>query len=187
MTQELTDQELIARVRDGQMAKEVALDTLFRRHNSNLVFHVDQKFRGDPDAAEDAAQMAWRILVRSFDQLPTNQRSVLAWLCKAAEREARRRRNLRAVPHGSDTYEVADVRPAGPEELTGRELDKEQDECLASLTPEQRELVRLKGELGLTHEQISERLLVHPNTVKNRLKQIQKILREVAQQRKVSR
>jgi RNA polymerase sigma-70 factor (ECF subfamily) len=55
------------------------------------------------------------------------------------------------------------------DEIQFKYLDEKLHALIARLTPRQQEIFRLSREIGLTHEQISKKLNISTNTVKNHI------------------
>jgi RNA polymerase sigma factor (sigma-70 family) len=171
-----TDAVLLERFRRGR--DEAAFAALVRRHGP-LVWRLCRRLLGDDQAAEDAYQATFLVLVRKAKGL--RLRTALAgWLYgvarrvafKARARAARRRRHetpaasLFATDHRSDPLA----------QVSAREVLTALEDEVARLREVYRLPVVLCGLEGLSQEEAARRLGWTPGSVKGRLERGRKLL-----------
>jgi RNA polymerase sigma factor (sigma-70 family) len=139
------------------------------RAYGGMVFSVAHKVLGNRGMAEEATQQAfvqaWRA-AQSFDP----SREIGPWLATIARRvaidihrrEARRPRESLDESSGHPALVVA------PPEADAAFDVWEVRQAVASLPPEEREVVRLQHVEALTHAEIAERMHIPVGTVKSR-------------------
>lgn len=156
---------LAVRFRDGDAESVRELYRLTGR----AAYAVAYRVLGNKVMAEDAVQQAFLSAWRSREHLdPT--RGIRLWLfaiVKRAALDVHRREQLRA--HGS--VEDASAHPALVHDPPGIEQAWEAwrvREAVQRLPDDERELVRLHHFVGLTHNEIAEKLNVPIGTVKSR-------------------
>src|SRR5262245_51433693 len=108
-----SDGELLAQVRSGPEEREAALGILIERHGP-MVLGLCRRILGDQDAAEDAFQATFLVLVRKADSL-RDCRVLTKWIYGVALRVARKER-ARAARRRLVERRAAEVRPARPGE-----------------------------------------------------------------------
>lgn len=140
------------------------------REYGGLVFAVCSKALGRRDLAEEAAQQTFVKAWRAADAFDTS-RPLGPWLVTIARRTAidiHRREARRA------TISLDEIAPADPNVVSlpdGVERSFEAAEVRAAidtLSPEEREIVRLQHLEELTHAEVATRLGVPIGTVKSR-------------------
>jgi RNA polymerase sigma-70 factor (ECF subfamily) len=176
----LTDEEVVDRVRSGELA---LFEVLMRRHNQRLFRAVRSILRDDSDV-EDVLQDTYLAAYRSLAGFE-RRAAFSTWLTRIAMNRAldRRRHRARLVP----------LDPLGPEIAAPDEGQRREDPEHQSA---RRELARvLEGEIdalpdvfrgvyvlrdveGLNTEETAESLALAPNTVKTRLHRARALLRE---------
>jgi len=162
---ERVDAQLLHQVRNGDAQ---ALGSLVSRYWVALVSYV-ARFRGDWDAAQDAAQ---ETFVRLWERRErwTAQGSVRALLYQIAHNVAsndRQREDSRA--RLLETHGVERKPPTPADELRGAEVQQAFREALAALPRRRREVFVLARFEGLTHRQIGSVLGISAQTVANQL------------------
>lgn len=145
------DERLVAAVRRGDAR---AADALVRRHY-RAVYLVTLAVLGNAADAEDACQDA---LVRALERIDDcrDPRRFAHWLLQIARNRARNARDYRGLRRGPSLDEVE--HPATGD-ATGDaergELRERLTAALATLTPEQRQVVLLKDLEGWDHRAIA--------------------------------
>lgn len=159
----LSNEELVARVQDGDRE---ALALLFRRH-ARLVHSVVRRILRDEHEAEDVVQEIFIYVQRKAKLFDRSKGSAISWILQVAYTQALlRRRRLKAV--GFYASAIAD----NPRECEfGGNPEAEYDQSveglfgrngwrkiLVTLTPDQRETLRLHFFEGYTFNEIAEKL-----------------------------
>lgn len=167
----LGDAELVAAINQGSHA---AFETLYRRHRDwtvNLAF----RFTGDEALALDVMQETFLYLLRKFPgfELRAQLRTFLYPAVRNLSIAARRKASRCQAASGEDdllaTLPAPEVAPSGSGDLTA---------VLAGLTEEHREVLLLRFVDGLSLEEISVAMEIPIGTVKSRLHNALKLLRE---------
>jgi RNA polymerase sigma factor (sigma-70 family) len=134
----------------------------------------------DRAEAEDALQESLLELCRSLPSL-ADDRALLPWLRQIVQHRAADRGRRRAVRREVALESAAD-RPAGAEpggaELEGAERRRELLAALAALPAEDRELLALRHEAGLSLEEVAAATGQSPRAVESRLFRARRALRE---------
>lgn len=162
-----SDEDLIHRLREGDGA---ALRDLHRRHY-NPAFSVAFRALRDRALAEDAVQEAFLDLWRGAAKFDPTRAKLATWVCvlahrravDIARREARRRTLLEPVEvPATDSYTT--------EELVVLREERSAVQCaVARLSPRQRDVIELAYYAGLTQAEIAARLEIPLGTVKSRV------------------
>jgi RNA polymerase sigma-70 factor (ECF subfamily) len=166
-----------------------AMGRLVSRHGSSVYAFV-RRFLGDTPASDDVYQEVWLKVIRNADRFEGRSRFT-TWLfqvtrnvCMDHLRDKKRRRSpasLDADREGSPATEVADARPAVPEDAAQREERAAVVRAVASLPDEQREVFLLREQTELTFEEIAKLTALSPNTVKSRMRYALENLRRALQ------
>jgi RNA polymerase sigma-70 factor, ECF subfamily len=173
----LTDQEVVARVLQGQTG---LFEILMRRHNQRL-FRVARGILGDDSEAEDVTQDAY---VRAFRALAgfRGESAFATWLTRITVHEAlallRKRRRLVAVGDGGaceppDGDAMADPQRA----LENRELRRAIERAVDALPESLRAVFVLREVEGLPGEEVAAALAISPQNVRVRLHRAKAVLR----------
>jgi RNA polymerase sigma-70 factor (ECF subfamily) len=176
--QDLSDEELMARYARGE---ETAFEVLVSRYRKPL-FGFLARYLGRTDKAEDVFQEVFFEVIRVRTRYRPGHRFA-SWLYRIARNRAvdRLRRNgFREMESLDDPLEgaggetrlgtIAGSNPDPEAVVSGGQLAKVLDRALASLPPEQREVLWLKERSGLSLSEVAELLGVSENTVKSRLR-----------------
>jgi RNA polymerase sigma-70 factor (ECF subfamily) len=162
------DQELIGFVQRIAKSDQSALAALYDSTN-RLVYGLILRVLGDASTAEEVLLEVWRQAA-SYD---TSRGTPLAWLTTIARSRAIDR--LRSGWQDQQRKEPLDLlndretNAASPEEMTvTSELQRFVRSALASLSPEQREVIELAYYGGLSHSEIAPKLNQPLGTVKTR-------------------
>ena len=178
----LTDEAVIARVMDGDLA---AFELVMRRYNQRL-FRVARGILGNDTEAEDVVQEAY---IRAYEHLGEfeGRARFSTWLTRIAVYAAtkRRRKMRRERLFASDEEPLDLVEPAaGPVENASR---SETRSLLASvvdaLPAELRVVVVMRLVEGLDTEETARALDLTPANVKVRLHRARALLRETIEER----
>lgn len=154
------------------------------------VYNAAYCLAGNRNDAEDLTQEAFYRAYRSFNDFE-GERPFENWILRIVSRlfldmlRARRRRVQAvsydaplSVDNGETVYfEQADVRPNPEESLVEGSYSENMESALASLTKEQRELLRLADIEGLPYQDIAQRLGKPVGTIRSRLHRIHRQLR----------
>lgn len=165
------DAELVAAINQGN---EAAFETLYLRHRDwtvNLAF----RFTGDEALALDVMQETFLYLLRRFPgfQLRARLRTFLYPAVRNLSIAARRKAG-RCQSGSGEADLLASL--AAPE--TGIAFDADLAMVLSTLPLQQREVVLLRFVDGFSLEEIASALEIPPGTVKSRLHNALKALRE---------
>lgn len=165
------DAELVAAINQGD---HVAFESLYRRHRDwtvNLAF----RFTGDESLALDVMQETFLYLLRKFPgfELRASLRTFLYPAVRNLSIAARRKAGRCQAGAGEEdilaTLPAPEIAASGSDDLTA---------VLAGLTEEHREVLLQRFVDGLSLEEISAALEIPLGTVKSRLHNALKLLRE---------
>src|SRR5436309_7777088 len=177
MTQERTDEELLAAYQQGDVG---AFELLLRRHRAPL-FTFLLRMLGNREKAEDLAQETFLRIVKGAQAWEQRAR-FQTWLFTIARNlcvdQSRRDRFRRA---DSLDAQGPDDEPAMVDAVPGREIDPGRgaesarlrpvlQRALLSLPAEQREVFVLREQAGVPFREIAEMVGVNENTVKSRMR-----------------
>jgi RNA polymerase sigma-70 factor, ECF subfamily len=177
MTQERTDEELLAAYQQGDPG---AFEDLLRRHRAPL-FTFLLRMLGNREKAEDLAQETFLRIIKGA-QAWEHRARFHTWLFTIARNlcvdQARRDRFRRA---DSLDAQGPGEEPAMVDSVPGREIDPCRgaesarlrpvlQNALLSLPAEQREVFVLREQAGVPFREIAEMVGVNENTVKSRMR-----------------
>ena len=181
----MTDAELVARARLGDAA---AFGALVDRHRA-AVFRAARAALGSHADAEDAAQDAFLLAYRRLDTF-RGQASFKTWLLTIAWRQAiNRRRSLSSIWRRMvqpKTEEEAEAAIAGvptssptPEQAAQQDqLRRAAREAIRALSPKLRDALLLAQSGEHTYEEIAAMLHVPLGTVKWRVSEARRVVRQ---------
>jgi RNA polymerase sigma-70 factor (ECF subfamily) len=181
---ELSDEEVVARVRAGDAA---LYEILMRRHNQR-VYRVVRAILRDDAEAEDAMQEAYLAAYRHLDRFEGRSR-FSSWLVRIAANEALDRLRRRARFVRLDPGLEHEGRPGAaptpyggwredPDQMAStRELSRLLEHEIDSLPEPYRAVFVLRSIEGLDVDETAEHLAIEPNTVKSRLHRARALLR----------
>ncbi|HEX5062871.1 MAG TPA: sigma-70 family RNA polymerase sigma factor [Kofleriaceae bacterium] len=159
--EELTDQQLVERIRGG--ARE-DFEILVRRHNQRL-YRAARAIMKSDDEAEDIVQQAWLEVFRNLTQF-RGDAAFTTWATRiavnAAITHARKRPIIAEVPET-----IADAKP--DEDVERAELGKVLEECLELLPQGNREVMVLRDVLELDTAETATLLGLSEEAVRVRL------------------
>src|SRR5262245_27329523 len=161
----LTDQQIAARAREGDVASYVQL---VERYRAPLIAYV----YGLTALRDDAEELAQEAFCRVWEKLPALRRRdrLVSWLYRIAHNlavSAGRRPRAAALAH----------EPAGTPTDVPRDHALEVHRAVADLPEPQRVAVSLRHFAGLSHEEIARALSLPAGTVRSRLSRAYERLR----------
>lgn len=169
---------VLHRVARGSLAD---FATLYDRTAARVYGLVLRVLR-DAGYSEETTQEIYLEVWRNAGKYDPDRGSALAWLLAMAHRRAVDRvRAERAAGLRESRYGAASAEPPGDVVVDAVIVSDEQRrvvECLDGLPEKQRECVELTYYNGLTYNEASERLSVKPSTIKTRMQDALRRLRE---------
>jgi len=166
-----TDERLIALAANGDRA---AFERVLGRHAAGML-RLARAVTPDEATAADVVQEAWLSAYRAARTFRPEVASVRTWLFSIARHAAHRaRRSMREQPvDGADDRPLSSLTAEagwGAEELTSRLEDRERlARALASLAPDDLEVVLLRDLEGLSGEEAAQLLQLSLPALKSRL------------------
>ena len=183
----LADENLISFVGQGDAE---AFTTLYERH-SHAAFSLAYRVMGERQAAEDLAQEVFLKLWRSATSYRPERGSVRTWLLSIVRnRGIDQIRSQASRRRTQETFEALAQRSQPSEAFaeTWRNAQRDQvREALNTLPPEQLKILELAYFSGYTHVQISELVDVPLGTIKGRMRQGLKKMRDYFDHPKLTR
>jgi RNA polymerase sigma factor (sigma-70 family) len=173
----VTDAQLLYRY--CQRRDELAFTELVRRHGP-MVLGVCRRLLRDRQAAEDAFQATFLVLVRRARSVRWHD-SIAGWLHEVACRTARKARSRPALVPAA----IEDISMLTTSAEQDIELGEVLDDALASLPSHYRNVLLLCCEEGKTEEQAAGDLGCALGTVKSRLARARALLRKRLERRGV--
>jgi RNA polymerase sigma-70 factor (ECF subfamily) len=175
----LTDEEIVARVRAGEVA---LFEQLMRRHNARI-YRAARAILRDDNEAEDVMQDAY---VRAYEHLADfeGRAKLSTWLTRIAVHEAlaRVRRGRRFESMESHEEDVAMKRTGtdNPEQQTSDvEMRGVLETAVAALPDDFRSVFVLRAVEGMSGAEVAECLGIPEETVKTRLHRARGKLQEM--------
>lgn len=157
---------------------EEALAILYDRHG-RAAFSLAVRLVGDPETAEEVVQESFLAVWRRAETYRTERGSVRGWLLTVVRnraidvlrsRDGRTRAGV-AVGRPVSIEDLVLIASDNPEEEAMRAVDgKVVRAALASLSPEQREVVELAYFGGLAYPEVAARVGVPLGTIKSRMR-----------------
>ena len=180
----MIDSQLMQRYVVGQ--DSMAFRDLVARHGP-AVLRVCRRFVHDPDAAEDAMQATFLILVQRAPTIREPEQ-LDRWLAGVARRVATRarRRELRRVEHERQWAETRSEISADPEKFLQTEVRRAVREELGQLAAADQQPLTLCYLHGLTHEEAARQIGCPVGTIKARLVRARRRLRDRLDRRGVA-
>jgi RNA polymerase sigma-70 factor (ECF subfamily) len=167
----LADEDLIARVRDGDAH---AFEVIFDRH-ADAAFSLAYRMCGRRSTAEEVVQESFVSLWRSGARYDPSRGSVRSWVLGVVRNrtiDLFRRDSVRTGRDVSD--ESAVERLAARDDTEGETLRREDAVqvrgALEQLPADQRQVIELAYFGGFSHSEISEMLELPAGTVKGRMR-----------------
>lgn len=169
---------VLSRVAGGSLAD---FATLYDRTAARVYGLVLRVLR-DSGYSEETTQEVYLEVWRNADKYDPARGSALAWLLAMAHRRAVDRvRAEHAAGLRESRYGAASAEPPADVVVDAVIVGDEQQrvvECLGGLPEKQRQCVELTYYNGLTYTEVSERLSVKPSTIKTRMQDALRRLRE---------
>ena len=160
-----------------------AFETIFQQYYK-LVFKTAYLMVGNKEEAEDVLQEAFVAMWRSRKTFDPNKGKLTTWLCRITVNQCTSRLRAKRVAITSldeaknDGFDLQDTSAQLPEELCIKQWEYEQVvKAVGSLNGKHRAAVVLRYFGDLSYEEISQVLHIPLGTVKSRLSQAIKILR----------
>jgi len=168
---------LLRQVARGDDAAFAAVYDLTKTRVYGLVMRVLR----DPGYSEETTQEIYLEVWRTAAEYDSAKGSALAWLLTMAHRRAVDRvRSEQAGSRRESRYGAASVEPPGDvvadSAIAGDER-RRVAECLGALTDSQRECVELAYYGGLTYPEVAQRLAANLSTIKSRIRDALRALR----------
>ena len=160
--------ELLKLLKKGDL---VAFDTIYNNYSRRLYGFVFRYVKKEADTEEIVQEVFLKIwqgreklnLYSSFESfLFTIAHNATVNLLKKRATEQKYVDHVKSLQQIDGTYELTD-------EIHYKELKQKFQDLLNELTPRQKEIFQLSREEGLSHKEISEKLGISTNTVKNHL------------------
>jgi RNA polymerase sigma-70 factor (ECF subfamily) len=186
MEREMTDAEIVGRVRAGETA---LFEVLMRRHNQR-VYRVARAVLKDESEAEDVMQQAYINAYTHLHQFE-DRSQFSTWLTRIAVREAlARRRKWRpdVAPPSPDTPgdrmdRFTSHQPDPERQAYGRELGRVLEEAVDSLPESYRSVFMLREIEGLSTTETAAGLDLGEEAVKTRLHRARAMVRRAVTDR----
>jgi RNA polymerase sigma factor (sigma-70 family) len=171
--EKLNDAELLERF--AKSGDQTAFETVVRRHGL-LVLRVCQRVLADPNAAEDAFQATFLILLQNAASIRKRQ-SLACWLHGVAYRTALRSKGNAAVRRKREARAESRLPADALSEVTWREVRAVLDEEVARLPEKYRAPFVLCYLEGQTNEQAAVQLDIPLGSMSRRLARACELLR----------
>jgi RNA polymerase sigma-70 factor (ECF subfamily) len=171
----MDDVELIAAARGGDRA---AVDELLARYEPSI-YRFGLRMCGNEDAAREVLQ---ETLLAAFRYLPgfRGDAALSTWLYQIARSFCIKERRGQRPTHSIDDPSVAelvDPAPSPDARVQAREIGELMSRAIATLAPEQREVLVLRDVEGLSAEQAAEVVGIEVGALKSRLHRARMALR----------
>jgi RNA polymerase sigma-70 factor, ECF subfamily len=173
MTMAQTDEQVIARVREGETA---LFEIIMRRYNQRLFRAARAILRNDSEA-EDAVQQAYLSAYAHLDQFAGEAR-FSTWLTRIAVNEALRRGRKRERLAEVDLGEQGAVMTTPEDQTAAHELTGLLEAAIDHLPDTYRVVIMLREVQELSTAETAECLAVSEEAVKVRLHRAKLLLRE---------
>lgn len=174
LASELTDEELVERVRRGEVA---AYDALVNRH-MRRAFSVAYRVLGQREDAEDLVQDSFLTALQKIDSFQEGRRFA-PWFYRILVNRGLNARKARSIRHTESLPPELSGGEASPlHHAETAELRERLEAAMATLPARQQAVVRLFEMEGFTSPEIAEILEVSDGTVRWHLHQARRTLRE---------
>ena len=172
------ERRLIAQIQAGdRQAFERLLDTYETR-----VYRLALRYTGTPSDAEDVTQEIFLGVYKSLGKF-RGESTLATWIYRVALNhclEFRRKRKLDSVPYDEElTLATRDWRDSPEQSANKGELSDRVEAALQCLSPQHREVILLHELQGLTYQEAASVLNVPVGTVKSRLSNAFRKLRDL--------
>lgn len=168
------DLELVRRAARGDSA---AVMSLYDRH-SGPILALAQRILGNRDEAEEVLQDAFVRVWQEAASYDANRAGFRAWICTIARNRALDVLRRRATAQKMSASLEPPTGPARPDASIAADSERVKS-ALGQLPPPQRQAIELAYYEGLTHVEIAERLSAPLGTVKTRILDGMRKLREI--------
>ncbi len=162
------NKKLAKRIVDGDSA---AFSQLLDQYEERL-YRLSYRFTNNSTDAEDLTQEIFLSIYRSLPKFRGDS-SLSTWIYRVAMNhclEFLRRRKPESVPYNEELAEMAADVGNNPEEYARRrELSERLETAMRALTPQHRDVVELHELHGFTYQEVANILHVPVGTVKSRL------------------
>jgi RNA polymerase sigma-70 factor (ECF subfamily) len=176
--------ELDLLLRDVARGRSAAFAEVYDLTKSR-VYGLVLRVLGDPGYSEETTQEVYLEVWRTASQYDSTRGSALAWLLTIAHRRAvdrvraeeagsRRESRYGAVSAGPASASADD--PVADSAIAGDERRRVSG-CLGTLTDAQRQCIQLAYYDGLTYSEVSQRLSANLSTIKSRIRDALRTLR----------
>ncbi|MFD2554257.1 RNA polymerase sigma factor [Sphingobacterium tabacisoli] len=170
----LIDRDTIADLKKGNLS---AFNRVYEVL-SNGVYSVCFKITKDKHVAEDILQDVFVKLWNYRGQLDVEGNIWVFLYVVSKQLSINKIKAIqRSVVQDEEAVDLSQTAPSPEEEVFYKELKSLMDKTIAELPHQQRTVIELSRNEGLTHQQIALRLGIAPNTVKNHMTQALKKLR----------
>lgn len=181
MEQQLSDEALMLAYQQGDAA---AFETLYEKHKGGLYRYI-LRFCKQPALTEELYQDVWMKVINARDNYQVKAK-FSTWIYQIAHNHVIdyfRKENRSTMDEYADVDEVLEVTPGQTQQQPEKQAELEQSSehllaLIAELPAEQREVLLLKEESGLSLEQIASVIGVNAETAKSRLRYAIKKLRQ---------
>jgi RNA polymerase sigma-70 factor, ECF subfamily len=180
---DLTDEALLQRLAAGH---EDALEPLHERYAGRVFAFAARRL--DPDVAEEITQDVFLAIWHNAHRFDPDRGMAKPWILQIAHlrilnelRRRERRPKLMPDPEEKRLGALRDGEPLPDEAAWRRFQTRAVNDAVATLSPRQRDAVRLALFDDLTHEQVAARLDVPLGTAKTRIRDGMQRLRAVLQ------
>ena len=176
----MDEREAISRLRQGEIS---GLEILVRLYQ-NEATRIAQLITRDREVAEDVVQSAFVRVYERIEQFDP-ERPFAPWFFRIVSNDAVRaaQQSSRQVSSGAAMLDQLQDESPGPDEIlaTLEQFDSVTD-ALWHLTPEQRAVIVLRYYAGLSDREVALRLESAPGTIRWRLHEARKRLRQILHQ-----
>jgi RNA polymerase sigma factor (sigma-70 family) len=165
---------------------EEAFRALVERY-SGMVYHAALRQTGNPDSAEEAAQVVFIALARKADRIP-RQATLYGWLFRATRFAVLNQVRTNAHRQRREQEALAMQPTTEPNEAdsTWERLTPHLNDALDSLSAADRELVMIRYFGNKSHKEVAEALGLSEETARKRLSRAMERLREILARRGVA-
>ncbi|OBF40428.1 RNA polymerase subunit sigma [Mycolicibacterium peregrinum] len=143
-------------------------------HTRSRVFGLVTRVLRDPGYSEETTQDIYLQVWRTADSYDPAAGSPMAWLMTLAHRRAVDRvRAEQAASQRESRYGATSMEPPADhvaDSVITQDEQRRVAECLSALTDAQRECIHLAYYDGLTYSQVSQRLAANLATIKSRMR-----------------
>jgi RNA polymerase sigma-70 factor (ECF subfamily) len=172
------EQALVRRIQKGdRQAFEELLDTYEAR-----VYRLAMRFTGNVSDAEDVTQEIFLGVYKSLANFRGDS-SLGTWIYRIAMNhclEFRRKRRLESIPLEEElTLVVSDWRDDPAQSADKQEISERVEAAINALSPQHRDVIVLHELQGLTYQEVAATLNVPVGTVKSRLSNAFRRLRDL--------